>query len=371
MSDKINVLVTCMGGYGALNLVQDFQRSSLADRVRFVGTHMDPYFLARSDIDTLYKVPGALADPEKYLDVTRRIIEKEKIDVLIPKSDAEVKAVSAHRDTLNCCTFLPAHEEIEIAQDKFSFYEVLRDAGIPAAETYCLESFDDIGPTLDKLPDAKRHWVRIKTAGEAGAFGASWVESQRQAEDWIRLWVEMRGIDIREFTISEYLPGRLFECFTIFKDGTLRLAKVYENVRFNPGTSIGVGIGSTPGLARTIDDEEARAALNTSIQEVEAAGAKVGSKPNGVYHLSAKHNEKGEPCITEVNIGRPPSTVGFFSRTGKTNAAELFLYYAAGVEIADPDPVFDLQSDPVYMIRSLDRELTLCTQADIDGLQEI
>ena len=57
MSRKLNVVLTCIGGYGALTLLEDFERSEIAKEINFIGTHSDPIFLGRSPLKTNYLVP--------------------------------------------------------------------------------------------------------------------------------------------------------------------------------------------------------------------------------------------------------------------------------------------------------------------------
>jgi|TARA_B100001540_G_C15724300_1_gene604583 phosphonopyruvate decarboxylase len=54
MNSKFNVILTCIGGYGALTLLEDFKKSLISDKVNFIGTHSDPIFLARSPLDKNY-----------------------------------------------------------------------------------------------------------------------------------------------------------------------------------------------------------------------------------------------------------------------------------------------------------------------------
>ena len=37
MERKINVLLTCMGGYGALTLLEGFKRASISEKINFIG----------------------------------------------------------------------------------------------------------------------------------------------------------------------------------------------------------------------------------------------------------------------------------------------------------------------------------------------
>lgn len=361
-----NVMVTCMGGYGALNLAENIRRSSIGNQIKFFGSHADPYMLARSSAEINYLVPWA-KDEEDYIEATKKFIRTQNIDLLIPKSDREVQVVSKYRDLIECAIFLPEHREIISAQDKYSFYRILKDALVRVAETYGINSFDDIDAGMKLLPKAKRYWIRVKTAGMAGAVAATWVETAEQAKRWIMLWQEMNGTKLSEFTISEFLPGRLFECLLLYNKGQFKVAKVYENLRYYGSDQRISGMSSTPEIAKSCSDQKAIDAIKESIKAVEAVAKSVGSQPNGVYHLSAKENKDGKPCITECNIGRTPSTCGFFDRIGKIITGELYVRYALDIPGPDPDGIYDIEKEEIYMIRSLDKELTLKTKKEIES----
>ena len=373
MATKLNIILTCIGGYGALTLLEDFLRSEISKKINFIGTHSDPVFLARSPLKVNYLVPSALKDTNSYIESTKRIIAKEHIDLIIPKSDAEVKAVYPILGELSCKTFLPDSKEIDSTQDKLDFFQILKNANVPAPQTFQIKSLKEIALIMNKLKKVQnRYWLRVKTAGTAGAYGATWVTNDKEAAEWVINFCKKESIDLSEFTLSEFLPGRLFECLVLFKKGNLKLAKIYENLRFaNGGDPQNDGVGSTPDLAKSISDDVSKRAMENAIRAVKSASHSCGSLPNGIYHMSAKQNHSGEPCITEVNIGRAPSTISIFNRIGEYNVAEYFLNYALDQEIEDPDPTMDIPSETVFAIRSLDQPLCIRSESQMNAARNI
>jgi hypothetical protein len=212
--------------------------------------------------------------------------------------------------------------------------------------------------------------LRIKTAGTAGAYGATWVKNRKDAKEWIDKWIQDKKVKVSDFIISEYLPGRLFECIMLYKNGILKLAKIYENIKFaTGGDPNNYGVGSTPSLAKTASDPIAINALDNAVNAVESSSKHVNTISNGVYHLSAKLDKDGIPNITEVNIGRPPSTVSIFNRTGKYNLAEYLLSYALDISIDDPSTVYDIDETNKYIVRSLDYPMCIIGQKDLEAIK--
>ena len=96
-----NILITSMGGSGSLNIVDSLRLLPNADDHHVVGTHFNPYELAKSDLEDLYIVPKA-ADEAAFMDRHVEIIKKHEIDVLIANSDIEAAVFTRNLDRVEC-----------------------------------------------------------------------------------------------------------------------------------------------------------------------------------------------------------------------------------------------------------------------------
>ena len=84
--------------------------------------------------------------------------------------------------------------------------------------------------------------------------------------------------------------------------------------------------------------------------------------------FSVKENINLSPCITECNIGRFPSTCGFLNQIGQFNVGEWFVRFALDDLPADaPSKLIDLEHSSIYMIRSLDQEMALLSEDEINA----
>ena len=95
-----------------------------------VGIHDDRFTLRNSKANRNYLLPRA-GDP-RFTDALRTIIERERIDLLIPNTADDVGTVSGLRDVLPCRTFLPSKSTIERCQDPRGLREFLRAHDVPA-----------------------------------------------------------------------------------------------------------------------------------------------------------------------------------------------------------------------------------------------
>jgi hypothetical protein len=96
-----------------------------------VGAHHDRFTLRNSQAHRNYLVPPA-GDP-RFAEALRTIVERERIDLVIPHTAVDVAIVSALRDVLTCRTFLPSKAVIELCQDPEGLRAWLRAHDVPLA----------------------------------------------------------------------------------------------------------------------------------------------------------------------------------------------------------------------------------------------
>jgi hypothetical protein len=346
------VLITSAGSGASNNLMRSLRAgdSSLV----IVGCHSDRFMLSKSPADVNYLVPP-LGHPE-YVATLRWIVRKQAIALVVPNSDADVRAVSAARARIGCRCFLPRHPVIERCQDKYRLAVLLRGRGVPVAETYRVRSLRDVGAIFERLRAHRRLWCRVRRG--SGSVAAIPVVSPEQARGWIAYWDEMRGTPVGEFTLSEYLPGRDFAVQGLWKDGALILLKTCERLSYFNGGSQPSGVSSTPAVGKLVFDPRV-------VDVCRAAIHALGRRASGVFSIDLKENASGVPCVTEINAGRFCMITNIFDLTGTHNMAATYVRLGLDepVEIRDEYDV----TDEYYLVRDLD---TLPGIVDADALFE-
>ena len=333
------VLVMRAGTGSSNNLIRGLRADTPAAVV--VGCHSDRFFLRRSLADRNYLVRGA--DDPGFVASLRFVIEKERIDVVIPTTDDDVRAVSAARASLPCRVFLPAPAAIALCQDKYALAARLAAAGVPVARTFAVSRLDEVNELFTRLTPSARVWCRIRTG--TGSLGATAVRSAEQARSWIAYWTEMRGVQAADFTLSEYLPGRDFACQSLWKDGRPVLLKTTERVSYFGGAGGPSGVSSIGGIHKTVREPEVAQVCIDAVRAVDAAAS-------GAFSIDLKENRDGRPCVTEINVGRFLTGSPIFDLTGKHNMTGTYLRLAMGEPIQIDEP-YDVVED-YYMIRDLD-----------------
>jgi carbamoyl-phosphate synthase large subunit len=272
------------------------------------------------------------------------VVEREKIDLLIPTSDRDVRMCSDLGGALPCRVFLPSPRTIALCQDKYELATHLRAHGVDAPITYPIEDLASVEQVFDRFALAGLVWCRVRAG--SGSTGAIPVKSAAQVQAWISYWEVMRGVPITSFTLCEYLPGRDFGCQSLWRDGQPVLSKTFERLSyFIGGGSTPSGVSSIAALAKTVDEPR--------VEEVAMAAVRAtDERATGLFGVDLKENRAGVPYVTEINAGRPLAGTNLLDLTGKHNMAVTYVRLALG-EPVGMQGERDVAGD-YYAVRDLD-----------------
>jgi len=333
------LLLTGAGSAATSNLIRSLRAGYRS--LTIVGGHSDRFMLKKSSADRNYLLP-ALTHPG-YFRALRRVIRRERIDLLIPTTDAEVRAFTRARVKLPCRRFLPRKAVVDLCQDKYRLNVALRARGVPVPATYPVSSLRSLETIFARLPARAPVWCRVRSG--SGSTGAIPVTRPEQARSWIAYWSEMRGVPATSFILSEYLPGRDFSCQAVWKAGALILTKTCERLSYFGGGSNPSGTSSISQLAKTVFAPEVVEVCTAAIRAIDP-------RATGTFNFDLRENSRGVPCLTEINAGRFPSGTSIFDLTGRFNVAATFVRVALDEpvtlrEIYDP-------AEGYYTVRDLD-----------------
>ncbi len=333
------VLITGAGTGASRNLLRSLRAGDAS--LFLVGCYHDRFTLRMSSADRNYLIPA----PSRpgFVAALRRLIQTEKIDLLIPNSDSDVMLISRLRRWLPCRLFLPRRATIELCQDKYKLTAFLRSRSVPVPATYPLTGPKSIERLFRRLHARSGVWCRMRTG--YGAMGAVRVESPAQAQNWIRSWKEMHGTPATAFILSEYLPGRDFSCQSLWNGGKLILVKTCERLSYFIPASVPSAVSSVARLTKTVFEPRVVEVCTKAVRALDR-------KATGVFSLDLKENADGLPCITEINAGRFSSGTNILDLTGKHNMAATYVRVALG-EPVDFRDEYDVAEDN-YMLRDLD-----------------
>jgi carbamoyl-phosphate synthase large subunit len=337
--------------------MRDIQNSQIS--VHIVGSSSDSFVLARSLADKNYLIPRADAGAA-YIEAINRIAAAEQIDLIMPNNDVEVAPISAHRDQLDADTFLPSHETIELCQDKLILNLHLSRNGIRVAQTYLLNSADEADEVFSRFERSDLLWCRMRKG--SGSKGSLPVRDPDQLRFWVQYWRDMREIPENMFLVCEYLPGRDYAFQSLWKDGELVIAKTCQRLSYLFGATLPSGSSSTPSIGKLVNNPRVNEICTKSVLAVDP-------KATGMFCIDLKENQEGNPCVTEINIGRFFMITPAFDSVGRHNMAELYLRLAFGEDVAVHvnERFSDVGSDETFLVREIDNEPMVMTTDEIES----
>lgn len=352
---KKKILITSMGGYGSLSL-ETYLNSSIKKNIDFFGTHNDENLINRAKkiCKKIFLVP-TVVKKKKYVDTNLNLIQKHKIDITIPNSDREVYLFSKFRKRFKSKIFLPNHKDIQLCQNKEKFLNFLKDKNLNHPYFICIKKKKDIDIFL-KNKNTKKFYIRITKETSDGAYGAAILEDKKQLQLWLKIWKNFKNEKVTSFTLSDYLPGRTFENLLIYKEGELIISKVYENLKYYLTSNAITGAGSTPATAASCGEKKSKLVSQETIKIINEISKQNNSIPNGVYHSSVRYDINKKLNVTEINIGRFPSTNGLFNLFGKYNIADIYFKILLEKKIKLRNIIDNDSGDSVVISRSLDQE---------------
>ena len=331
------LLILEAGSAASNNLIRSLRAGDRS--VITVGCNESPFVLQKSGAHRNYLLPVSTRD---YGAALRHIIGTERIDLVIPTSDADVVRIGKLRGRLGNRTFLPRNSLIKRCQDKYRLTSFLRRSGIPAPLTYAIRDVRRVGEVFRRFRGHTKLWCRIRAG--SGSFGAVPVRKPAQVRGWIAFWEAMRGVPAGAFTLSEYLPGRDYCVQSVWRNGTLILAKMAERILYLD-TGSPSGRSSMPALAKTVHDPYVIDVCSRAVRALDPRAC-------GVFFIDLKESERGDPCITEINAGRFATMTNIHDLAGKHNMATTYVRVALGKRVIIPN-AFDF-AEGFYLVRSVD-----------------
>lgn len=300
------ILVTGAGGAPGANFVASL-RLVKEEELYIVGADISKYHIELTEgLDAKYILP--VADSPDYLDKLNEVIKREKIDFVHSQPEQEVWVISHNKDKVMAKTLFPKPETLAITTNKAEFNRLLKENGLNVPNAYHLKSESDIQAALDDLLRFQdRVWLRaIRGAGSRASLPVS---TMLQATGWIDYWTKMKGLEVSDFMISEFLPGGEYAFQSIWYEGKLITSMVRKREEYLFGNLFPSGQSSSPSVAKTVHREDINELVTKVIKLVDP-------QATGIFCADIKENKDGIPCLLEINAGRFFTTSNNFSTAG-------------------------------------------------------
>lgn len=257
----------------------------------------------------------------------RDLVAKWDIDVIHAAPDQEALFLSQRRRSIGARSLITIPGVIKRCQDKLLCSVALGNLA-PLSGSWLEWDLDSSMPA----------WLRLRTG--AGSAGAVLAEDREFCSNWIAHW----GWNPTHWMLSEYLPGPDRSWTAVYRNGKLVARGMRERVQYMNAARSATGQTSTYQVGRLIHDD----ALDALCQE---AVSRVDMYPHGWYYVDTKGHEDGRQLVTEINAGRPNTTVNAWAEAGLNlplialNSAAWVGDYVDGTYLRQPDMGFKFIPD--------------------------
>lgn len=226
------VLVTGLRAAFALELCRQLHRAGhKVYAVDSTWTHMGR---GSTSVEKAFILPPPVTRLDAFVDSLNDIVEREKIDLVIPASE-EIFHIARVRDRLSgrCAWFLPPLETLKRLHDKLAFNRWVRELGMAAPRTDPIASPADLDAVLERI--ARGEKLVLKAAYSRFASGVlicpTSAETVRQALGEVS--------ETRQWLAQEYVEGSHICTYALARDGELLAYSDYAiRFRINSGASM-------------------------------------------------------------------------------------------------------------------------------------
>jgi carbamoyl-phosphate synthase large subunit len=219
--EKKTILVTGIGGNVGQGIIRNLRFSGL--KFHIVGTNSASFSAGNYLVDKFYPVSFAF-DPG-YLDEISEIVNKEKVDLIIPSTDYEVYFLSREAQSLPCLIASSGQFASDIYLDKYLTWKHHSECGIPFAKSVLPSVYQFNFPSAIAKPRKGR--------GSRGIMRNNF-DTSKLMDDEYMIQELYEGKEITTAAYASYLTGDLTGIINLERsldNGTTNFCKV--NFDFN------------------------------------------------------------------------------------------------------------------------------------------
>lgn len=265
----IHVLFTAAGGAGTIYILKKLQG---LEEYRTTTVDMNPYAVGLQIANSGYVVP--VVTSSEYFNVIKKIVKKEKIDIIVPLIDEELLGMANFGVRMKIAVLLPQKGFILMCLDKLKTSRELQSKNILSPKTWSHDEFK-------KMKDKKNFFPKIiKPRNSRGSRGFMSINSYKDYHHYLN----NSSFAKEKLIFQEPIKGREYTISVIVKKDGKIIAIVSKEVIEKKGiTKIGV------------------TRRNKAIEEV---CRKIQEKfqANGPFNVQLIINEKDKkPYIHEIN----------------------------------------------------------------------
>jgi carbamoyl-phosphate synthase large subunit len=232
---KYNILVTGVGAIIGYGIIQSLKKSNLNLTIVSIDIYNDAY--GKNISDVFYQ--GVLASSPDYIDFINSIVEKEKIDLIIPGIEQDLYAMFLNKEKINTKIVMNNELCIQLSKDKLLTYNYLNEnCNLNLIPTLLNKSFEECSQQLG-LP------FLLKPKSSYASKGIHIIDDKREFDFYTEsqlnnlIFQKIIGTMNSEYTVSVFGDGKgsFFDSIILKRslsgEGATSKAVVVENEMIN------------------------------------------------------------------------------------------------------------------------------------------
>ncbi|MHA1341994.1 MAG: ATP-grasp domain-containing protein [Promethearchaeota archaeon] len=192
----LNILVTAAGSANSINVITTLKAinkkiKNPEKKIKIVAIDANPYSAGLYISDRRYVVPKV--NDKTFFPKLYEIIEKEKIDLIIPINSKEIRFFSEKKDEIfertNISMAICPTEVLNRIDDKYEFYKLMKEYKIPTPETEILKV------NYDKI-NSFSHFTHNKISIIENNFNYPFIIKHRMSSGSTKTWFIYNNLDL-------------------------------------------------------------------------------------------------------------------------------------------------------------------------------
>jgi carbamoylphosphate synthase large subunit len=289
-----SILITCVGGDLAPQLIQELKLSSRHD-VKVIGVDANKNAIGRYFCDEFSVVPHG--SDSSYALKIQKLIQLHNIDLIIPTSDEEALSLASSRKLIEingCKLACVESATLNTLIDKAKTYKFMKKKGIHVAETRIIDKFDSLKEIVESM--YKDHGaVVIKPACARGGRGVHIVSSLIKG---VKYFDDRREVHSDLSTFIDALMPNLIEDLPLVVMERLVEPVIDIDLLAWKGSAKRVVVrrrinSAVPNDGHVLIEDETLINLGKKLIEI--------FKLSWLYDCDVMFDLKGKPCVLELN----------------------------------------------------------------------
>lgn len=339
------ILITGIGGPTPRSIARAVRAAFPSYKI--IGIDANPKalgFFMPGLIDKAYHAPKVTE--AGYWPFIQKLIKEENVDMAFVQPEKEVIGWGEYfksNGNYPCPVFIPPLEYAHALVDKVKMSDLLKDTDyIPKTISITPQN-----PNYESVSSEIGYpcWIRASTG--SGGYGSLKLQRKEDLVAWLFI-----HSNVKEFTVSEYLPGRHLANQMMYVNGKCIRNAGLECVEYVMADVAPSKVTGNTSFGRFLNEKEL---LDFCEESMDYIATKLDIKPHGVFSFDLKEDSNGKLKITEINV-RHMAYTGIMAKLGFDLVKDTIHYLSGNLNMENTAYYRHDFEKPYIFLRDVDIE---------------